>query len=61
MERERTAGGVAKGAREGLAETYLPQHIPCLTALFPGLPGWAGTRKAKTNLDFTEASDNEWQ
>ena len=47
MERERTAVGVGKGAREGLAETYLPQHIPCLTALFPGLPGWAGTKKAK--------------
>jgi len=25
-------------------------------ALFPGLPGWA-----KTNLDFTEARDSEWQ
>jgi len=23
-----------------------------------GLPGWAGTR---TNLDFTEARDSEWQ
>jgi len=33
----------------------------CLTALFPGPPGWAGTRKVKTNLDFTEARDNEWQ
>ena len=32
-----------------------------LTALFPGLPGWAGTRKAKSNLDFTEARDSEWQ
>ena len=32
-----------------------------LTALFPGLPGWAGTRKVKTNLDFTEARDSEWQ
>ena len=32
-----------------------------LTALFPGLPGWAGTRKNKTNLDFTEARDSEWQ
>jgi len=32
-----------------------------LTDLFPGLPGWAGTRKAKTNLDFTEARDSEWQ
>jgi len=30
-------------------------------ALFPGLPGWAGTRKGKTNLDFTEARDSEWQ
>ena len=30
-------------------------------ALFPGLPGWAGTRKVKTNLDFTEARDSEWQ
>ena len=32
-----------------------------LTALLPGLPGWAGTRKVKTNLDFTEARDSEWQ
>ena len=32
-----------------------------LTALCPGLPGWAGSRKAKTNLDFTEARDSEWQ
>ena len=32
-----------------------------LTALFPGLPGWAGTRKEKHNLDFTEARDSEWQ
>ena len=31
------------------------------TALFPGLPGWADTRKEKTNLDFTEARDSEWQ
>jgi len=30
-----------------------------LTALCLGLPGWAGTRK--TNLDFTEARDSEWQ
>ena len=33
----------------------------CLTALCPGLPGWAGTRKVKTNLDFTGARDSEWQ
>ena len=32
-----------------------------LTALCPGLPGWAGTRKVKTNLDFTEARDSKWQ
>ena len=32
-----------------------------LTALFPSLPRWAGTRKVKTNLDFTEARDSEWQ
>ena len=32
-----------------------------LTALFPGLPGWASTRKVKTNLDFTKARDSEWQ
>ena len=32
-----------------------------LTALCPRLPGWAGTRKVKTNLDFTEARDSEWQ
>jgi len=32
-----------------------------LTALCPGLPGSAGTRKVKTNLDFTKARDSEWQ
>ena len=32
-----------------------------MTALCPGLPGWAGTRKVKTNLDFSEARDSEWQ
>ena len=29
--------------------------------LCAGLHGWAGTRKVKTNLDFTEARDSEWQ
>ena len=29
-----------------------------LTALFPGLPRY---QKGKTNLDFTEARDIEWQ
>ena len=32
-----------------------------LTALCPWLPGWAGTRKVKPNLDFTEATHSEWQ
>ena len=33
-----------------------------LTALCLGLPRWADTRmKGKTNLDFTEARDSEWQ
>ena len=36
-------------------------HHTRLTALFPGLPRWAGTRKVKTNLDLTEARDSEWQ
>ena len=29
-----------------------------LTSLFPGLPGY---EKVKTNVDFTEARDSEWQ
>jgi len=32
-----------------------------LTALCPGLPGWAGTRKVKPIWIFTEARDSEWQ
>ena len=32
-----------------------------LTALYPGLPESANTRKVKTNVDFTEARDSEWQ
>jgi len=39
---------------------WLHTHT-CLTTLFPGLPGWAGSRKVKTNLDFTETRDSEWQ
>jgi len=37
------------------ARSHTPTHTR-LTAC-PGLPGWAGTRKVKTNLDFTEARD----
>ena len=32
-----------------------------LTALCPVLPGWVSARKVKTNVDFTEARDSEWQ
>ena len=32
-----------------------------LTALFPGLPRVSRYQKGKTNLDFTEARDSEWQ
>jgi len=33
-----------------------------LTPLCPGLPAWVGRyQKGKTNLDFTEARDSEWQ
>ena len=46
-----------------LHSTWSPwrQSHKRLTALCPGLPRWAGTRKVKTNLDFTEARDSEWQ
>ena len=30
-----------------LSDTSWPGYYTCLTALFPGLPGWAGTRKVK--------------
>ena len=44
------------------ARTHARTHTHTrLTALFPGLPWWAGTRKVKTNLNFTEARDSEWQ
>ena len=36
-------------------------HTHPFNGPFPGLPGWAGTRKVKTNLDFSEATDSEWQ
>jgi len=32
-----------------------------LTALCPGLPRVSRYQKGKTNLDFTEARDSEWQ
>ena len=36
-------------------------HTRPFNGPFLGLPRWAGTRKVKTNLDFTEARDSEWQ
>jgi len=40
--------------------TYLHTHTSILrpSGLCLGLPGWAGTR---TNMDFIEATDSEWQ
>ena len=40
-------------------QTHTHTHTR-LMDLCPGLPGWAGTKK-KSNLDFTEARDSEWQ
>ena len=37
--------------------TYDNTHTR-LTALFPGLPGWAVYQKGKTNLDFTRVRDS---
>jgi len=43
----------------GLTKTLiLHAHILRPSELCLGLPGWASTR---TNLDFTEAKDSEWQ
>jgi len=36
-------------------------HTQPFKGPFPGLSGWASTKKGKTNLDFTEARDSEWQ
>ena len=33
----------------------------CLTALYPRIPGNSRYQKGKTNLDFTDARDSEWQ
>ena len=50
--------GISSGTIRSAVEYGLPYTHTRLTALCPGLPGWAGTR---TNLDFTEARDSEWQ
>ena len=36
-------------------------HTYPLMALCPGLPGVSRYQKGKTDLDFTEARDSEWQ
>ena len=40
---------------------YYTHARTCLTALCPGLPRVSQYQKGKTNLDFTEARDSEWQ
>ena len=45
----------------GLTDIVKKAHTHTrLTALCPGLPGWAGTRKAKPVCFLSEARDNEW-
>ena len=44
-----------------LLYTHTRARARAFNGPFPGLPGWAGTRKVKTNLDFTEARDSERQ
>jgi len=36
-------------------------HTHPFNGRFLGLPRWAGTRKVKPHLNFTEARDSEWQ
>jgi len=43
-----------------MVSTHTHTHTR-LTALCPGLPGGSWYQKGKTNLDFTEARDSEWQ
>jgi len=53
-----------RGQRKNYHRCQRPEFTHTrLMALFPGLPGRASTRreKGKTDLDFTEARDIEWQ
>jgi len=52
--RRKTAGRILS------SEPSVPPYVIHLTALCPGLPGWASTRK-ENHLDFTEARGSEWQ
>jgi len=36
-------------------------HTHTFNGPLSGLPGSASTREVKTNLDFTDAGDSEWQ
>ena len=48
-------------SRAALGKSHHDAHTR-LAALFPGLPRRAATNQnGKTNLDFTEARDSEWQ
>jgi len=47
-----------------LVRNYYYCYCTHLTTSFPGLPGTVRVswyQKGKTNLDFTEARDSEWQ
>jgi len=60
-----TAGSVSgrssSSASSARASRYTHTHTHTrLTALFPGLPG-EPVPESKTDLDFTEARDSEWQ
>jgi len=46
--------------KNGCLNNFAPTHIR-LTALCPGLPGWAGTRKVKPIWMLLEARDSQWQ
>jgi len=49
------------GDEQQLSTHYINNTHTRLMALCLGLPRWAGIRKVKTNLNFTEARDSEWQ
>jgi len=43
------------------AHTHTHTHTPVITALFSRTTRVSRYQKGKTNLDFTEARDSEWQ
>ena len=50
----------AAAATSGVRISHTHMHT-CLTALFSGTTRASRYLKGKTNLDFTEAKDSEWQ